>query len=73
MWLNADVLPGPGSDDVIVEAEPFLATCAALYPEGVLSLGWRSHLALGARYSQKDCDAMHALITKHNLADRQVV
>jgi (2Fe-2S) ferredoxin len=72
VWLNADVLPGPGSALVAVAAQPFLASCAELYPEGVLSLGWRTHLAYGARYTNADCEAMRALLAAHALADKPV-
>jgi len=47
LWLNADVLPGPGfpsSSAPTVAARPFLDVCARLMPVAgaVLSLGWNT-------------------------------
>lgn len=47
LWLNADVLPGPGCDQTgsvqqqpAIDAAAFLAQCQSHWPRAVLSLGW---------------------------------
>jgi hypothetical protein len=44
LWLNADVLPGPGfsaeEPGPVVDGDEFLRLCGAHFPNAVLSLGW---------------------------------
>lgn len=42
VWLNADVLPGPGHlKSTNIPKDSFIFQCTKLFPEGVLSLGWK--------------------------------
>ncbi|XP_062873777.1 protein FAM151B isoform X2 [Trichomycterus rosablanca] len=40
VWINADVLPGPGGTDTPLDAQEFLRAVALKGEEDVLSLGW---------------------------------
>ena len=58
MWLNADVLPGPGADGARAPplkfaASEFIALCRQHAPWAVLSLGFRGDLG----YGPLDCRA----------------
>ncbi|KAG9488044.1 hypothetical protein GDO78_007705 [Eleutherodactylus coqui] len=39
VWINADILPGPGGN-VRVDAKEFLQTVTSVFPDVTLSLGW---------------------------------
>ncbi|CAE8650459.1 unnamed protein product [Polarella glacialis] len=68
VWLNADVLPGPGlrSWSCAVPAEAFLAAAAELCPGAHLSLGWKVNpVGWNDTYTEADCQAMAALCNKH--------
>lgn len=69
LWLNADVLPGPGVDDALFDADDFVKTCCERLPQGVLSLGWRVDLGVGGPYTCKHVDDMLALVRRHHLKD----
>ncbi|XP_061624309.1 protein FAM151B isoform X2 [Phyllopteryx taeniolatus] len=47
VWINADVLPGPGCQDTPLEAKPFLAAVRTLPTNVVLSLGWATKWTAG--------------------------
>ncbi|MEE6458700.1 hypothetical protein FKM82_000389 [Ascaphus truei] len=40
VWINADILPGPGGNAKAVDAKEFLQTVALFFPDVTLSLGW---------------------------------
>ncbi len=40
LWLNADVLPGPGAKQPSFDARAFLEKCLAAFPSATLSPGW---------------------------------
>ncbi|KAG7481281.1 hypothetical protein MATL_G00065020 [Megalops atlanticus] len=40
VWINADILPGPGGKATPLEARAFLEAVGPLHPGDVLSLGW---------------------------------
>ncbi|XP_071392175.1 protein FAM151B [Centroberyx affinis] len=40
VWINADILPGPGGKAVPLDPAPFLAAVGTLSSDAVLSLGW---------------------------------
>ena len=70
VWLNADVLPGPGLPTCAFDADDFVRTCRRL--DGAIpSLGWRCDVGLAGAYSDEDADAMLALVRKHGLAPRR--
>ena len=83
VWLNADVLAGPGCHPMAVEpghrtppavaADAFLERCRAAYPEGVLSLGWKVDVVGVGGYTEAHCDAMYALLERHGLLDTELV
>jgi len=41
VWLNADVLQGPGGSESSFDADAFCSACNKAFPSSVLSLGWR--------------------------------
>ena len=66
LWLNADVLPGPDRAHHPpqlrpVPALPFLASCRALSPDVVLSLGWTTCAVAHCRYGESEREAMREL------------
>ncbi len=65
LWLNADVLPGPGrtSDSLPNPVNPklFLKLCSENFPTKTLSLGWTT-TADGGDYTAAHTDAMAALL-----------
>ncbi|KAM4708020.1 protein FAM151B isoform 1-T2 [Discoglossus pictus] len=40
VWINADILPGPGGKNKAVDAKEFLQTVTSFFPDVTLSLGW---------------------------------
>ncbi|XP_068127801.1 protein FAM151B [Hyperolius riggenbachi] len=40
VWINADILPGPGGSAKPVDAKEFLQTVTSFFPDVTLSLGW---------------------------------
>ncbi|KAM9330960.1 protein FAM151B [Gastrophryne carolinensis] len=40
VWINADILPGPGGTAKTVDAREFLRTVTSVFPDVTLSLGW---------------------------------
>jgi hypothetical protein len=69
LWLNADVFPGPGyrNADEAIPADAFVALCTEWLPGGVLSLGWKADVCCNEGYTRNDCDAMYALLDRHEL------
>lgn len=72
LWLNADVLAGPGCDQPTIDAVPFLALCQSYWPRAVLSLGWttrpppvqpHTQTADAHYYSDEDVSAMVSLLS----------
>ena len=65
LWLNADVLPGPGAkDSAPFDADAFVRSCARIRG-ATLSLGWVVDVGLGDAYGDLHVDAMVALLAKH--------
>ncbi|XP_004073000.1 protein FAM151B-like isoform X1 [Oryzias latipes] len=48
VWINADILTGPGGRATPLKAESFLSATADLPPHAVLSLGWTTGWTAGA-------------------------
>ena len=73
VFLNADILPGPGKrgEAATVDGEAFLATCKGVKGDPVLSLGWSTNVARvyneGGYYTSQDCEAMAGLVERHGL------
>jgi hypothetical protein len=66
LWLNADILPGPGKtahsiDPIPVDARRFLRLCNEYLPTKTLSLGWTTS-ADGGDYTALHVDAMLAAL-----------
>ncbi|NWR95095.1 F151B protein, partial [Furnarius figulus] len=40
VWINADVLAGPGGTHPVMDAQFFLSTVTSAFPDVTLSLGW---------------------------------
>ncbi|XP_075049258.1 protein FAM151B [Mixophyes fleayi] len=40
VWINADILPGPGGNAKAVDSRDFLQTVTSYFPDVTLSLGW---------------------------------
>jgi len=64
LWLNADILQGPGGGDP-VEGNEFLAVCKSIFPGATLSVGWTT--GPQGRYSKDDFYAMRDLLLQHNV------
>lgn len=58
VFLNADILPGPGGAEPRFEPGEFVSACNRLYPEGILSIGWTTGHVEGGRYSGEMIDRM---------------
>eukprot|EP00928_Gymnodinium_smaydae_P020671 TRINITY_DN1799_c0_g1_i2.p1 TRINITY_DN1799_c0_g1~~TRINITY_DN1799_c0_g1_i2.p1 ORF type:complete len:448 (-),score=42.97 TRINITY_DN1799_c0_g1_i2:184-1527(-) len=72
LWLNADVLVGPGAMMTPLDAQKFVQLCAENLPDAVLSLGWGSTILSTTRlYTQDMIQQMIELcmcpIVKHSL------
>lgn len=67
LWLNADVLAGPGCAKSRFDPDLFVRTCVEKIPDAVLSLGWRIDLGVGGAYDDAHVDAMLALLKRHQL------
>jgi len=57
VWLNADVLQGPGGSPSLFVAQKFIATCMKEFPYAVLSLGWTTG-ATGTGYTREMVEEM---------------
>ena len=79
LWLNADLVPGPGyalGVTLPIDADTFIASALGVLPEGVLSLGWKmSPLVafMGGGYTEARCRAMRSLLERHRLLDKPLV
>jgi len=76
IYLNADILPGPGvpASAVVIPADFFVQRCSNLFPVGILSLGWKMDLSLPATcYLDEHCSAMEDLIRRYRLSESRVV
>ncbi|XP_003479523.2 protein FAM151B [Cavia porcellus] len=40
VWINADILPGPGGSSNVVDAKAFIDSVTSVFPAVTLSLGW---------------------------------
>ena len=49
LWLNADILQGPGGAPPLFDPETFISTCTAAQPEAKLSLGWTTGFLFNPR------------------------
>lgn len=58
VFLNADVLKGPGGPDPRFEPGEFISACNRLYLEGILSIGWTTGHVEGGQYSGEMVDQM---------------
>lgn len=68
VWLNADVLPGPGLrrwSGGVLNAEEFLRTAEEQCPGAHLSLGWKANPVGSEAYNEADCRAMADLCRHH--------
>lgn len=73
LWLNADILPGPGntshsSNPKPVDAQMFLKLCVKYFPTKTASVGWTTD-PKGGNYSDAHIDAMIEAITASGMAD----
>lgn len=48
VWINADVLPGPGGQAQPLDPQAFLSALRGLPPHTVLSLGWTTGWSAGS-------------------------
>uniref|UniRef100_A0A3B5AVS4 Family with sequence similarity 151 member B n=1 Tax=Stegastes partitus TaxID=144197 RepID=A0A3B5AVS4_9TELE len=47
VWVNADILPGPGGQTTPLDPQAFLSAVTTLPTDTVLSLGWTTHWTAG--------------------------
>lgn len=64
--LNANILQGLGGWPPQIEATKFLAWCADLYPQGILSIDWTMGYYSTA-YSRENIEEMLQLCREHHL------
>lgn len=55
VWINADVLPGPGGHARPLDPQAFLSAARGLPPHTVLSLGWTTGWTAGIRNPGQTC------------------
>lgn len=69
IWINADILPGPGcrNKEVVMPAKDVLAAVKEFCPGINLSLGWTTRIASGEVYSEEECKAMADLCKREEL------
>jgi len=67
VWLNADVLPGPGLRGwrCAVPADAFFEAAQRYCPGAHLSLGWKANPVGLESYTEADCKAMAELLRRH--------
>jgi len=65
LWLNADVLRGPGDSSSPVDPDQFLTLYQKHLPLATLSLGWTTTAAPG-QYSSGEFKDLEDLLAKHN-------
>jgi len=59
VWLNADVIAGPGALMSPIDARRFVRTCSEILPEAVLSLSWGSSmLSTSRQYTEEMVECM---------------
>jgi hypothetical protein len=64
IWLNADVLAGPGGRQPLFDAATFIKECTDLFPGGWLSLGYTISKDTAPGYTREMVDALIEY-TKH--------
>jgi hypothetical protein len=60
--LNADILIGPGSDQVAFNATEFINACQKNYPSGILSVGWTTKCDNSKIYTDKMIKEMLSVV-----------
>ena len=58
VFLNADILNTDDARKAKIDPHWFIESCLRHYPEGILSLGWRTSGKPGSIYSQENIDEM---------------
>lgn len=61
VWINADVLSGPGGQDRPLEPQAFLSAVRTLPSHTVLSLGWTTGWTAGTDNTGYSWDMVHAM------------
>ncbi|KAM4578268.1 protein FAM151B isoform 1-T1 [Fundulus diaphanus] len=64
VWINADILSGPGGQARPVESEVFLSVVTALHPQTILSLGWTTGWSAGTNNPGYSWDMVHMMEDK---------
>eukprot|EP00633_Aureoumbra_lagunensis_P009371 CAMPEP_0197321676 /NCGR_PEP_ID=MMETSP0891-20130614/65849_1 /TAXON_ID=44058 ORGANISM="Aureoumbra lagunensis, Strain CCMP1510" /NCGR_SAMPLE_ID=MMETSP0891 /ASSEMBLY_ACC=CAM_ASM_000534 /LENGTH=281 /DNA_ID=CAMNT_0042813665 /DNA_START=1 /DNA_END=843 /DNA_ORIENTATION=+ len=75
IWLNADILPGPGKEGMqpIFEADSFVKMCLDALPGACLSLGWCVDLGLAGPYEDYHVDEMFDVLSRNSLLEARLV
>uniref|UniRef100_H3CG22 Family with sequence similarity 151 member B n=1 Tax=Tetraodon nigroviridis TaxID=99883 RepID=H3CG22_TETNG len=61
LWLNADVLPGPGGQAEPLDPQAFLSAVRGMPPHMVLSLGWTTGWTAGTSNPGYSWDMVHRM------------
>uniref|UniRef100_A0A3P8WEB1 Family with sequence similarity 151 member B n=1 Tax=Cynoglossus semilaevis TaxID=244447 RepID=A0A3P8WEB1_CYNSE len=61
VWVNADILPGPGGQATPLEPQSFLAAISSLSSDIVLSLGWTTGWTAGRDNPGYSWDMVHLM------------
>jgi len=75
IWLNADILKGPGNASEPVNAEKFLTGAKEIGTNNTLSIGWTTvwnNTLPNAKYEQNHIDEMIKTIKDNNVANRNI-
>jgi len=71
IFLNADILPGPGSKTPAIDADVFIETCINTLGNSheycAYSIGWKVDCRSFSGYSATEVEAMKSIILRHNL------
>jgi len=67
LWLNADILSGPGGSRTPVDANTFLSLCKEYFPDATLSVGWTTGYEQGLTYTKEMADEMVAVLKENSI------
>eukprot|EP00092_Neocalanus_flemingeri_P002353 GFUD01002518.1.p1 GENE.GFUD01002518.1~~GFUD01002518.1.p1 ORF type:complete len:316 (-),score=64.31 GFUD01002518.1:46-945(-) len=65
VWLNADILQGPGGSSTPVDADQFLNLCTEYFPEATLSIGYTT--SAEGKYTAANMNEMFNLLKQKGI------
>ncbi|CAL4173169.1 unnamed protein product, partial [Meganyctiphanes norvegica] len=67
LWLNADILQGPGSNKQPIDANAFLHLCSEYFPSATLSVGWTTQYIPDGAYTQEMVEDMNQVLEDNQI------